>query len=158
MCESIRKTAGAGARRFGLAAALAVAAAGLAPGAHAAEPAPSARVVKDPVSGELRAPTAAEAAALEAAGKSLKAQRQAPARGMLTGRVNPGQIKYPDGTVQQELDETSLAHTVMTRNADGTLEMVCVTGPEAVEAALKAKTSAQGKTTKTNQEHNHDAK
>ena len=157
MCESTRETAGAGARRFGLAAALAVAA-GLAPGAYAAEQTPSARIFKDPVSGELRAPTAAEAAALEAAGKSLKAQRHAPARGLLTGRMNPGQIKYPDGTVQQELDESSLAHTVMTRNADGTLEMVCVTGPEAAEAALKAKKRVNSKTAKASQEHTDDHK
>ena len=156
MFESIREARRAGVRRFGLAATLAVAAAGLTPGVHAAEQAPNARIVKDPVSGQLRAPTAAEAAALEAAAKSLKSQRQSPARGLVTGQVNPGQIIHADGTVQQELDETSLAHTVMTRSADGTLQMVCVTGPDAVDAALKGKKT--GKTVKAGQEHHHEHK
>ena len=159
MFESTRETAGAGARRFGMAAALAAVVAGLTPGAQAAEQAPSARVFKDPVSGELRAPTAAEASALEAAGKSLKAQRQAPARGLVTGRINPGQIKHADGTIQQELDESSLSHTVMTRKADGALEMVCVTGSEAADAALTGKKSVtSNKTAKASREHNHDHK
>ena len=158
MFESTRETAGVGARRFGITAALAAAVVGLMPSAHAAEQAPSARVFKDPVSGELRAPTAAEASALEAAGKSLKAQRQAPARGLVTGRINPGQIKHADGTVQQELDESSLSHTVMTRKADGALETVCVTGAEAVDAALTGKKSVNTKAAKASREHDHDHK
>jgi hypothetical protein len=154
MFEPKRDSAEAGLRRFGLAAALAVAAAGLATGAQAAEQAPGMRVVKDPVTGELRAPNATEAAALEAAGKSMRAVRQAP-RGLLTGQVAPGSITYADGTVQQELDESSLAYTVVRRSADGSTQMECVTGTEAADAALKGKQNLN-KTAKATKEHSHD--
>ena len=76
----------------------------------------------------------------------------------MTGRINPGQIKHADGTVQQELDESSLSHTVMTRKADGALETVCVTGAEAVDAALTGKKSVNTKAAKASREHNHDHK
>jgi hypothetical protein len=111
------------------AAALALAALAAAPAAQAAD----LRVAKDPATGQLRAPTADEAKALDAA-----AATKAPVyRGLLTGRVNPPPIRHPDGTVEQELDESTLQFSVARRNADGTISMDCVTGPEAAAKSMK---------------------
>jgi len=155
MFESRKEPTGPGARRYGLAAALAVAAVVMSPAASAGETSSGLRVVKDAVTGELRAPTAEESAALESAG-SGKALRRAP-RGLLTGKLNPAAVQHADGTVEQELDESSLSYTVMTRNADGSTSMVCVTGTEAADGALKGKKSAT-KLAKSSKEHTHDHK
>jgi len=154
MSESRQESTGSSVRRCGLATALAVVALVMSSPASAGDASPGMRVFKDPISGELRAPTAEEAAALEGAG-SAKGLRRTP-RGLLTGKVNPPSVTYPDGTIGQELDESSLAYTVMTRNADGTTSMVCVTGAEAADAALKGRKSA--KTAKQSKEHTHDVK
>lgn len=153
MSEINKELAGSGARRLGLVTALAAAAVVMSQAAVAGETSAGMRIVKDPVSGQLRAPTADEAAALERAGR---AQRRAP-RGLITGRMNPAAIRHADGTVEQELDESSLAYTVMTRNADGTTSMVCVTGAEAADAAMNGKQSAS-KAAKASKEHTHDHK
>lgn len=154
MFETAKNSAEASTRRFGLATALAAAAFALTPAAHAAEQSPGMRIVKDPATGQLRAPTAEEAAALSAS--SPKSLRQAP-RGLITGKVSPAAIKHADGTVEQELDESSMQYTVMTKNADGTLMTVCVTGTEAADAALNGKKNSS-KVAKASKEHNHDHK
>ena len=157
MFETTKKSAEASTRRFGLATALAAAAFALTPAAHAAEQAPGMRIVKDPVTGQLRAPTAEEAAALSSSeASSRKSLRQAAPRGLITGKANPAAITHADGTVEQELDESSMQYTVMTKNADGSLSMVCVTGKEAADVALKSKSSS--KVAKASKEHNHDQK
>lgn len=104
--------------------------------AMAAEPAPGLRVVKDPVTGELRAPSTEEAAALESAGRARGAARVAP-RGLVTGRINPQAIRHADGTVEQELDESSLSYSVATRGPSGRVNTYCVTGPDAAAAIMK---------------------
>lgn len=155
MFESDKEDAQSRVRGHRFAVALAVAAFAMSSAAVAGEPSPGMRVFKDPVSGELRSPTAEEAAALESAAPG-KALRRAP-RGLLTGKVSPQSVTAPDGTVSQELDESSLSYTVMTRNPDGSTSMVCVTGNEAAEAALKGTKSAT-KTAKQSKEHTHDQK
>lgn len=105
-----------------------------APCAQAA--APALKVVKDPVTGQLRAPTAEEAAALDAKSSGTSTDVR---RGLITGTVNPQKVYHADGTVELELDENSMSYTVVRRNPDGSLSMACVTGREAAEQAKKTK-------------------
>ncbi|WP_310385301.1 post-PEP-CTERM-1 domain-containing protein [Roseateles sp.] len=107
----------------------------------------AATVAKDPSSGELRAPTAAEAQALSqpAAGARTSGGAVQP-RGLLTGKVNPQPVQHADGSVEHELDESTLSFSVATRNSDGSISQACVTGPDAAAAAMKApaKSSKKG--------------
>ncbi|MBT9492822.1 MAG: hypothetical protein IV107_10850 [Paucibacter sp.] len=106
----------------------------------------AATVARDPVTGELRAPTAAEAQALSQPASGRGAVKAAPARGMLTGRINPQPVHHANGSVEQELDDSTLSFSVATRNADGSISQACVSGADAAEAAMKtpAKTSKKG--------------
>lgn len=111
----------------------------------------SARVARDPVTGQLRALTKEEARALQA-----KAQQSAAAaakkNGVLSGAPVAGPVRRADGSVELELDESTLSHTVMKRAADGTLSTHCVTGPTAVQALLGAKSATLAQSTAA---HNH---
>ena len=89
---------------------------------------------RDSASAPLRAPTAAEAQAL-----AQTAAAKAPRIGMVTGKVNPEPITHADGTVEQELDASTLSYTVARVNADGSVSMVCVEGEQAAHKAMKAK-------------------
>jgi len=112
-------------------------------------------VAKDPETGALRAPTAAEAQALQ--GKSASGRQSAAAsqpRGLLTGKVNPAPVYHRDGTVEQELDESSQSFSVAVRNADGGIDTACVTGAEAAQAIVKGKKSIS----KTAKVHAHEHK
>lgn len=85
--------------------------------AHAAE---AMRVVRDPQTGELRGPTAAEAAAFERAEAQLRAQRgKAPPKA-------PVEIRYPDGTVETKLGEDTMMYSVVSSAADGSLTFDCL--------------------------------
>ena len=82
------------------------------------------RVVKDPVSGELRPPTAAEAAAFDKAQAALgvrgKGQPQAPV-----------EIHHPDGSVETKLGEDTRMYSVVSSDADGKLAFDCLPAQEA---------------------------
>lgn len=120
-------------------AAAALAAAGLASVSAHAGSEHGMRVTRDAQTGQLRAPTAEENKALdEAAAKGRAAGKAKQRVGLATGRLNPMSTVAADGTVMEELDESSLAYTVVRRNADGSLDMSCVTGSEAAQKALKA--------------------
>lgn len=134
-------------RRPGLAVAIAVAALLGAASAHAS------KVVKDPETGALRAPTAAELAAEQSRAKTTLSRAQAQPRGLLTGKVAPQAITHADGTVEQELDESTLQFSTVTRNPDGTLSFACVTGQDAADAVVKGKRKA-----KAAHQHTHAAK
>lgn len=113
-------------------------------------------VAKDPETGALRAPTAAEAQALQgkaASGRLSNAAASQP-RGLLTGKINPAPVYHRDGTVEQELDESSQSFSVAVRKADGTIETACVTGAEAAQAIVKGKKSIS----KTAKVHAHEHK
>ena len=89
-------------------------------------------VVRDPQSGQWRAPTAAEAQALRssspgAAARSL--QQQAPAQPQMT--VGKG------GSRQVRLGEKGLVYSVVTRAQDGALAEQCVQGQQAADAAVQ---------------------
>ena len=73
----------------------------------------------------------------------MKAAARGQKVGMLTGKLNPQPVVHADGTVSQELDAGSMMYTVARRNADGSIEMVCVNGSEAAQKALKAPTFAK---------------
>lgn len=123
-------------------------------GLMAAVPAHAINVIKDPVTGALRAPTGAELAQSRAAAASTltkgQAARTAQPRGLLTGKVNPEAIVRADGTIFQELDESTLQYSTVTRNPDGSLNFECVTGKEAADAVVKGK-----KTSRIAKEHVH---
>jgi hypothetical protein len=110
-------------------------------------------VARDTPNAPLRAPTASEAAALAPTTKSTRAQRI----GMITGKVNPGPITHKDGTVEQELDASTMSYTVARMNPDGTISMVCVTGEESANKAVKGGKSTRAQVA-TAKEHQHGAK
>jgi hypothetical protein len=107
---------------------------------------------RDGASTELRAPTALEAQALQSAGGKSGANRI----GMLTGKVNPQPVVHADGTVEQELDASTMSFSVARRNPDGTVSMVCVTGEEQAKMALKG-SFARAKAI-AGKEHKHELK
>ena len=103
-----------------------------------AAPEAGVRVARDSKTSPVRAPTAAEAKALDAATAKLRAAKGNQRVGMASGTVDPQQVTHADGTVELELDESSMVHSVARRNADGSIEMVCVHGSEAAHKAMTA--------------------
>jgi len=100
-------------------------------------------VVRDPQTGELRAPTAAESRALAPQGPSagISAKAAAPA---------PALVTHPGGARQVRLGERSLVYSVVKRGPDGKLAEHCVQGEAAADKAVRAPATAQQK------EHSHD--
>ena len=114
-------------------------------------------VVRDAQTGQMRAPTAQEAAALQS--KSPAATNRI---GMITGRVNPPEIRHANGAVGQELDASTMMFSVARIGADGKLTMACISGEEAAQAAVNAprtsfarKITAQS-TARSSQEYKHE--
>ena len=131
--------AGAAARRRAPAALMLAMALSLAAplAAHAAE---AMRVVRDPVTGELRGPTAAEAAAFQKAEAQLRANSgKAPSK-------KPVEIRYADGTVETKLDEDTMMYSVVRANEDGSLVMDCLPAQQARAFVKGAKKSSSAKT------------
>lgn len=128
------------ARAFALALAL-----GAAATAHAGD---AMRVVRDPVTGELRGPTAAEAAAFAKAEAQLRANNRAKA----PAKSGPTEIRYPDGTVETKLDEDSMMFSVVSADADGKLTFDCLPAEQA-KKFVQAKT--QSSNTKAKASHVH---
>ena len=107
------------------------------------------RVVRDPVTGELRGPTAAEAAAAQKA----EAAQRAGAKGAKTG---PVEIRYPDGTIETKLDEDSMMYSVVALGPDGKLNFECLPNKQArqfVKSAGKKTSSAAKAVAKVGHEH-----
>lgn len=117
----------------------------------AAQTAPGLRIFKDPTTGQLRAPTAEEVKALE---QQEQAARAAAQRNLRAAPARPNvPVMRPDGSRMLALDESSMSYSVMTRRADGTLELNCVQGEKAAlkivkgqarPVALKTKEHAHG--------------
>jgi hypothetical protein len=128
-----------------------------------AAPAHAQLAARDAETGRLRAPTAAEAQALTggAAPATTRGKAAEPAAriGMITGKVNPAPIYHANGSVEQELDASTMSYTVVRRNPDGTLSMECVTGEDAAKKALMSKAPGAkviGKSAA--KEHQHEVK
>jgi hypothetical protein len=102
-----------------------------APTAFAAEE--GLRVVRDAATGQLRAPTAAEA-------QALQAQRRAAPRGLLTGKVSPTPRRLANGAVAMELTTDQLMYSVATRNADGSIAQHCVPNAQMAERMAAGQT------------------
>lgn len=91
-----------------------------------------ATVVRDAETGQLRAPTAAENAALRGKPAAAALRSAAPAA------AEPMQRKMASGAVMAEVPESLMQFTVVTRQADGTLTRACVQGAEvAAQMATK---------------------
>ncbi|MBM3756897.1 MAG: hypothetical protein FJW38_23300 [Acidobacteria bacterium] len=97
-----------------------------------APPVSGARVFKDPVTGEIRQPTAAE-------------RRQMDAQSSLvTGSGRSTRIiRNRDGSVTAVLGSEHFVYSVVRKNADGTLDQQCVTGEKnALSYVNRTKTPA----------------
>ncbi len=94
------------------------------------------RVVRDAVTGELRAPTAEEFQALEAA--EANARRGAPA----APREAPVARRSVHGAHGFRVGDRFMTYSVIKRNADGTTSLVCVTGEDAADRVLRAPQAA----------------
>lgn len=100
--------------------------------AAAAEPAQEGMtVVRDPLTGRLRAPTAAELRALH--GDDVKQPQM----------VAPQSTRRPDGTRVINLGERAMVYAVMTRNADGSLAAQCVKGDQDAAKAIEKKAEVE---------------
>ena len=96
------------------------------------------RVSRDPVTGQIRIPTAEENKALDdmqaaAAAKAAASGQTAPVV------VPPSPRVLPSGAVAMKLEESSMVYSVMVRNADGTMSMQCVTGEDTANAIVQGK-------------------
>lgn len=118
-----------------------VAAAALAlPPAASAEDQPGMVVVRDPETGLFRMATPAEMQVLRA---------QAAPRGFAAPKPAPS-VKRSDGSSHKHLGESALVYSVTTRDADGKLQMQCVQGEQAAEAAVQ-----HGAGASHTEEHSH---
>lgn len=141
-----------GARRRRKPAVLALAVAlsvGVPMAAHAAD---ALREVRDPVTGEIRSPNAAEVAAFQKAEAQLRlGSGKAAAKG-------PVDIRYPDGTIETKLGQDSMMYSVVRANEDGSLNLQCLPAKEA-KAFVKSSKSAAASVAKAKASkagHNHE--
>lgn len=146
-----------------LAAAAAAPLIGLAPAFAADEPATAAdpnavaplsagRVVRDPATGQLRAPehdeVAAKAAAKAAARSAPNALGRAAARSsspVLTRLATPREVVTSNGTRIRSMDINRLSFAVVTRGPDGQLTSHCVQGEDAATHAQHSAALATAK-------------
>jgi uncharacterized iron-regulated membrane protein len=91
------------------------------------------QVVRDATTGELRAPNAAEHRALQAQAAKMKGNARSMAAPAAASMVVG--TKARKGTTAYAVPEESIVYSVVTRNANGTLEQQCVTGEDAAAHA-----------------------
>ncbi len=99
-------------------------------------------VVRDPRTGKLRPPTAAEARALQARTPRDAALGAARAPNVVAGRAGARGVR---------LGEKSMVYEVVTRDAGGTLSSQCVHGGQAAQDALHTPSQHA-------KEHDHDTR
>ncbi|PZP31648.1 MAG: hypothetical protein DI603_12440 [Roseateles depolymerans] len=116
--------------------------------ATAAQAGSALRVVRDPVTGELRGPTAAEAAAFAKA----EAQLRASSRAKAPAKSGPTEIRYADGTVETKLTEDDMMFSVVSEDAEGKLNFDCLPAEQA-RKFVQAKAPASN--TKAKASHAH---
>jgi hypothetical protein len=95
-------------------------------------------VVRDPQTGQLRAPTAAEHKALTSSGPAASLRAQA-----LVAPLAQQVVRLPDGSRKLNLGQRGLVFDVITRAPDGHLTEQCVQGDEAASRALRQPASQQ---------------
>lgn len=102
-------------------------------------------VVRDAQTGQMRAPTAAEARALAP-----------PSAARLSAPAQPTMVTHPGGSRQVRLGERGLVYSVVKRGADGKLAEQCVHGTEAAEKAVHAPTTAATSAAAHHEGHRHE--
>jgi hypothetical protein len=106
------------------------------------------RVAIDPATGQMRAPTAAEAAELDRQDRVARsrlrltksdaaATQQLPAG--VESLADDGTFTTPDGAKGMILDDSQMVYSVVTRGADGRLQMECVEGVDSANKLLQRK-------------------
>lgn len=121
----------------------------------AAQAGPQATVVRDAETGQLRAPNAEEAKALNASRDS--ALRGSAARTSMAAQTEPRTLA--NGAVAMELDESTTVYSVARRNADGTISRFDVQGKDVADKAAKApKNFTKPMTAKTTREAGYERK
>lgn len=93
--------------------------------------------VRDPVTGQLRAPTAEELATLQAKSQVAKSTR---ARALSSTAEPVGRVNSRGATGFRPGPE-HISYSVVTRNADGTLSSACVQGQDKAEAIVNGQTA-----------------
>jgi hypothetical protein len=106
-------------------------------------------VFKDPLTGEIRNPRAAEAKQLNDLRAAQRAAAVAERKASGAPQANVANVMR-NGIVQAYLDEESISYSVVTRDAKGDLALHCVTGTTAEE-----ETSTTPATT-VSKEHQHE--
>ena len=97
------------------------------------------RVFRDAVTGEFRAPTAAEVQQLEALNKAMKARVP---RGLLTGTANPQPVRMADGSDFLENTDADLNYSVVLRQRDGRLVRHCVPNGDIAERLVRGEVTS----------------
>jgi len=135
----------------GLAAVMSALVLSLSPAAQAADGV-GMRIVRDPVTGQLRAPTADEAKAMDEAEAKARADRAAANPAGTADTRAPVEMRTSNG-VRYRVNDNFLSYSVITRKADGSLAMQCVTGKDAAEKLVRDPKAAIS--TVTSEEHDH---
>ncbi|MBQ5949519.1 post-PEP-CTERM-1 domain-containing protein [Massilia sp. ST3] len=99
-------------------------------------------VVRDPQTGQMRPPTAAELQALQ---RAAPASRLAP--------VQPKMVLGADGRRSVQLGDSGLVYSVVKRDAEGKLDRHCVHGEAAAERAVRGHQSAVPQ-----EDHHHESR
>src|SRR4051812_39113478 len=101
-------------RATSLAAVLSVLVLAAAPAAQAADGV-GLRIVRDPVSGQLRAPTPEEAQAMDAQEAKARAAKAAAAAGTAKEAPAPMEFRQANGSVRYRVGDAFLSYSVVTR-------------------------------------------
>lgn len=109
-------------------------------------------VTRDAESGQLRAATAAEAAALKAS-SGVKGSPAAGSRGVVTGLPTPQQWTLANGSVVMETTEDMMSGLVVVRGKDGKLIRQCAGSLAAADRIVQGKRVSFAK----NMMERHDA-
>ncbi len=147
MCEMKRQAAS-------LAALLSVLVLAAAPAAYAADGV-GMRIVRDPVTGQLRAPTADESKAMDEQAAKDRAEKASANPAGTADSPAPMEFRQSNG-VRYRVGDSFLSYSVIKRNSDGTLSMQCVTGQETAEKLVRdPKASMAAPTSTVEKEHDH---
>ncbi|WP_157281351.1 post-PEP-CTERM-1 domain-containing protein [Pelomonas sp. Root1237] len=115
------------------------------------------RIVRDPVTGQLRPPTADEAKAMDEAAAKARADAAAAAPGTNPDTRDPVEIRTTNG-VRYRVNDAFLSYSVVTRKADGSLDMQCVTGKETAEKLVRDPKAAVSTVDQSRGKHSHEEK
>jgi hypothetical protein len=110
------------------------------------------RVMRDPVTGQLRAPTHEEFKQMQEDERAAKASSPA-ARTAPASIAAPVQLQRQDGSRGMRVGKAFMSYAVVTRKSDGSLDMDCVTGDESAQKVVQGAVVAPAKS----EGHDHDA-